>query len=70
MDFSLAAEEAPGFPKQHVPDLHPTGFFYGHTWVYVHSLGLQSQVKMQGLGRSLTSWIQSKVNPALKGLGH
>lgn len=75
MGFCPSREESSGFPKQHVPDLHPTVFLWAHlvvcaNWVYLHSLGLQSKVKIQGLTRSLTSWIQSKVNPALKGPHH
>ena len=75
MGFCPPGEEVSGFPKQRMADLHSTGFLWAHlvvcaNWVYVHSLALQSQVKMQGLGRSLTSWIQRKVNPVLKGLGH
>lgn len=75
MGFCPPGEETSGFPKQHMPDLHPTVFLRAYlvacaNWVCEHSLGLQSEVKMQGLGRSLTSWIQGKVNPMLKGFSH
>lgn len=53
-------EEASSFakPDKIMPDLHTTGFLWTHVvvcanWVDVRSLGLQSPVKMQGLGKSL-----------------
>lgn len=58
-------EEASGFPKQHIPGLFWAGFAWADLVMYangpyVHSLGLQYQLKTQGLGRSLTGWIQRK----------
>lgn len=60
MGFCPPREEVSSFPKQHVPDLFQAGFAWADlamcaNGLYLHSLGLQYQLEMQDLSRSLTS---------------